>query len=635
MAIRSNGQVIPPQALAETTPMATTSWWYGADGMNLVDRWATYGHIYRSQPVISGLIDKVADLTARLSLKAQDTSNPDAVQPDRDSDYAHLLANPCPYMDPYSFWVWWVTTYELYGEVYGYKIRDDSGAVVGIAPMHPTRTWIERKPDGSEWFNFTLGISSAGLLECGREDMILSRRYNPDTTMRGLSRLESLTRTVQNEDAIRTAISSTWQRGAMPFTALQLEGKPNETTMARFRAKVEELHAGPSKAGGLLLLPAGITPVPLQIDPLKMQLIESLKLTREEACIRLDFPPPALHILDNATFSNITEQMRSMYRDSMAPRLERIESMLDFDVRPEFYPDGGRYAKFDLDEVLRGDFETRADAIKNMVMNGVATPNEARSMFNMARSDDPNADVLYANQALQPLGTPVAGAQTAAPPSPSAPEPPPVPATRAIAGRIGRKVTAASTRDQRRDAYRDEFLAVLTDTLDSQRASVKRLEVGPWDVPLAAALAVTATAVAQSAGRTIAAKYQPDPEILDIDAETDSAARGINAATMTAVNSADDGEVEKAFDGRLGLLALTAMTLATRWMNEGELDAAARFKKAKTKTWNTGPNPRPSHSAMNGETVKIHDTFSNGANHPGSGDADESCNCNCSLSFGE
>ena len=46
-----------------------------------------------------------------------------------------------------------------------------------------------------------------------------------------------------------------------------------------------------------------------------------------------DVPPPVVHILDHATFSNITEQMRSMYRDTMTPRLDTPPKMGE-DVNP-------------------------------------------------------------------------------------------------------------------------------------------------------------------------------------------------------------------------------------------------------------------------------------------------------------
>lgn len=645
MALISNGNPIPPQALAETSPMAVTSYWYGHDGTMLTDSWATYSYIYRSQPVLSGIVDKVADLTARLTLQIWDTTDPEAASLDRDSDYAHLLQNPCQYMDPYSFWVWWVSTYEIYGEVYAYKLRDSAGQVISICPMHPTRTWIERDENGNEKFTFSLGVANVGLLVARREDVILRRRYNPDTTMRGLSRLEALTRTIQNEDAIRTSVSSTWKRGAFASMAIKVPGNPNDKAMAALRAKVESLHSGPSKSGGVLLLPGGMDPVALQIDPQKMQLIDSLKLTREEMLIRYDFPPPGLQILDHATFSNITEQMRSMYRDSMAPRLEAIESTLDWDLRPEFYEDRARYAKFDLDDVLRGDFETRASAVKDLVLNGIAMPSEARTMMGLTATDDPAAAVLYANQALQPLGTPVAGATPVAapPPAPNAPPVPEPPTQRSISGRLGRKATDG--REARVGAYRDEFLAAIEPVVEAQKAAAValveskaiRFDVGPYDAKLAKALAAVIGAVAISAGRTVSSKYDPADAPFDIETEAGDAAHGINAQTMTAVNLAIEGgggqaDIEHVFDVRLTLLAMTAMTLATRWSNESELDSAIRFRKSTSKTWVTGSNPRPSHAALNGQTVAIDKTFSNGRRHPGDGASDDA-NCNCQLRF--
>ena len=48
--------------------------------------------------------------------------------------------------------------------------------------------------------------------------------------------------------------------------------------------------------------------------------------------------------------------------------------------------------------------------------------------------------------------------------------------------------------------------------------------------------------------------------------------------------------------------------------------------------WITGPNPRPTHAAMNGQRVPIDSTFSNGQDWPGSGaSADETAGCNCRV----
>ncbi len=53
-----------------------------------------------------------------------------------------------------------------------------------------------------------------------------------------------------------------------------------------------------------------------------------------------------------------------------------------------------------------------------------------------------------------------------------------------------------------------------------------------------------------------------------------------------------------------------------------------------TKTWVTGQKPRPSHQAMNGETVPTWVDFSNGLSWPGDPamGPDESAGCNCTVS---
>jgi hypothetical protein len=149
-----------------------------------------------------------------------------------------------------------------------------------------------------------------------------------------------------------------------------------------------------------------VTLMPLNVD--ELQYVESRKLNREEVCAVYDVPPPVVHILDRATFSNITEQMRSMYRDTMAPKLRFIESTLEMELRDGRMGEDreqdfseGVFAEFLMDEVLRGDFEVRVPAIAQAIQTGQLTPNEGRRIEN--RPPVEGGDVLLVNGALLPL----------------------------------------------------------------------------------------------------------------------------------------------------------------------------------------------------------------------------------------
>jgi hypothetical protein len=60
-------------------------------------------------------------------------------------------------------------------------------------------------------------------------------------------------------------------------------------------------------------------------------------------------------------------------------------------------------------------------------------------------------------------------------------------------------------------------------------------------------------------------------------------------------------------------------------------------RRGATKTWDvTSGNPRPSHAAMDGETVPYGKPFSNGAMWPGDTDAlsaEEVANCQCAVTI--
>ena len=393
-----------PQALGETVPLASTGFFYPNTGIELLGKFATYGAMYVAQPSIMTVVNKVSNAVARLTLNVWDTTPATGKVLDTSSGFAQLIAHPCGFMSPYAFYRWTTATRETYGEAFWYKVRDANRTVVSLLPMHPSRTAVKRDKDGNVTYVFTVGVASAGILHAPADDVVPFLAYHPDDLMRGLSPLEGLRTTLLNEDAARRATSSWWKRGARPSFSLSTDGKLSAPAIERLKAQVDGNHAGADNMGGTLVLEEGMKPIVTQLSAEEMQYIETRKLNMQEVCMVYDIPPPVVHILDHATFSNITEQMRSMYRDSMAPRLEDYESVIDTFLRPEFSP-SGLVAKFALDDVLRGDFETRGATVALLIEKGVMKPSEARVLFDLSDAG-PKADKLYANAALQELGTP-------------------------------------------------------------------------------------------------------------------------------------------------------------------------------------------------------------------------------------
>lgn len=388
---------IAPQAYAETSPQFYNGHFMPDSGIRLATSFATYAALYKVQPWVFTVVDKIANLIARLGVQVWDQSPDTGNVLDRTGPYARLIDDPCDTLDPFSFWLWLTTTIEIYGEAYLLKLRGPSGKPVKLLPMHPAMVQIERDNTGVLTYKF-MGQPNEAIPE---RDVVPFRRYNPENTMRGLSRLEPLRSTLLNEDSARRATASWWDNMGRPSMILSTEKKLGEEGKNRLKNAFQAKHGGAGNAGGTVVLEDGITATQMQLSAEEMQYIESRKLNREEVCAVYDIAPPAVHILDHATFSNITEQFRSVYRDSVSFRIEFIESVLNFHIGREF--NGARRAKFCVADVLRGDFEKRAPAAVQLVQSGIMKPSEARPMFDL---DDagPLADKLYANSAIRPLG---------------------------------------------------------------------------------------------------------------------------------------------------------------------------------------------------------------------------------------
>lgn len=408
---------------------STSTWGNWATNLELSNRWSSYSEIYKQQLWVYVVVNKRARATARLPFKVYQRVDEGRIE-SFDSPLANVLRNPNPRHSSYFLWSWTASTRDIYGEAFWLKRRDAGGRVVQLWPLHPTSMHADSFSDGS--VRWTFQNERLRLDNIPESELVHFKGYNPDSFDHGLSPLEPLRRTLENEDASRRATSAFWRNGARPGVALSHPGKLSQQAADRLKINWDAVASGADNVGKTVVLEEGMKPEVMTLSAEEAQYIESRKLNREEVCGAYDVPPPVVHILDHATFSNITEQMRSMYRDTMAPILKEYESTIQSDLRdtvrlgasePDFSPD--YYAEFLLDEVLRGDFEMRMDAYQKAINSGHMMPSEARAKENLPFIE--GSDRLLINSTMVPIAA-TPEEQLALPPGDS---------TRSIMGRLG------------------------------------------------------------------------------------------------------------------------------------------------------------------------------------------------------
>lgn len=381
------------------------SWGTWPAQLQLGNQWASYAAIYRRQHWVRTCVDKRAALLARLPLKVY--RHDDLNRPEEYGDpYARLLARPNPKLSRFWFWLWVQATYDIYGEAFIGKLRDRGGRPYELCLLHPTAMHEDDERDGRIMWEFDNG--KVRLSNIPDEDLVHFRTYNPDSLCRGMSKLESLRSTLENEDAALRAQSSFWRNGARPGVALTHPGVLSKPAADRLKLQWDQVAAGADNTGRTVVLEEGMKPEILSLTAEEAAYIDSRKLNREEVVAGFDMPPPAVHILDHATYSNITEQMRSVYRDTMAPVTISHEAELETQLRGSVRPGASEpdfsedvYAEFLLDGVLRGDFEQRADAYQKAINSGWMTPAEVRKLENQPFIE--GSDQLFINSTMIPI----------------------------------------------------------------------------------------------------------------------------------------------------------------------------------------------------------------------------------------
>jgi HK97 family phage portal protein len=266
-----------------------------------------------------------------------------------------------------------------------------------------------------------------------RDDATVTRTVGADSVLHlawwsplgpaGVSPLQQLGVTLNIEDAAQRHQKAMLANGARTPAAITvdkdfigIEKPKRDEILANLREDIDALYAGPENSGRPALLPPGLEWKPAGQTAQEAELIDQRRIAREEVCGVYQIPPPMLGILDRATFSNIEVQREMAYTDSLAPPLVLIEQSINAQLVRALLREDDVFVEYDFAGVLRGDRLKEVQALREAITSAVMTPNEARSVLNMPRSEDDGMDAFYmpANN-MQPVGTePPAGEDPAA-----------------------------------------------------------------------------------------------------------------------------------------------------------------------------------------------------------------------------
>jgi HK97 family phage portal protein len=636
-----------------------TNWWptinYGS--VRMYDQFNyDYAALYRMQPNVRTCVDFLARNIAQLGLHVfRRVGETDRVRL-RDHPLAVVLGRPLPEefkVTSYRLIESLVSDLGVYFNAYWFKVKVPN-APMGLLRILPDLVTIKGSlfPTGYE-INF-----NGSPKQITPSEIVHFRGYNPEDAVNGLSPLETLRRVLAEEHAAGDYREHYWQNAARQAGVIERPATAPEwsdTARARFKSEFEALYSGGDNSGKTAILEEGMTWKAGTFNAQESEYLAGRKLTREECARAYHIPLPMVGILDNATFSNIQEQHRNLYQDSLGPWLAMIEQDIMLQLLPEFADREGVYCEFNIAEKMQGSFKEQTESFQSAVGRPWMTADEARARQNLpAMGGD-------AEQLVTPLNVLVGGQAS---PTDSAPK-----------GRgawsVERGAKAAGevdpTQPELRAQWRKRWTRQMVSVFGRQQDAVLKLagkggsrtsptkalpdlavlwDSARWNAELTGDMRKLSQATTMDFARYVSEQLGEELDESEMEAwiaeNSRIAAEHINEVTRSQIDEAlkaEDpldalkGVFELALSVRAAEIAFSRTTSLANW---GTMNAA-RQGGLRTKTWhvNSG-NPRPAHARMSGATVGIKELFSNGMMWPGdpAGGADNNSNCSCSVTFG-
>ncbi|WP_280335472.1 phage portal protein [Nocardia wallacei] len=346
-----------------------------ADGLAI-----DYFELWRTQAAVRTCVSFLARNIAQLGIQVFERLGDTDRRRLTDDPVAQLFEAPNPWTTRYRLMDALVHDYAIFDRAYWWKIRTPNGnGVIRLPPPLVT-------PKGDNWLTpdrFEVA-ASRGKREIPADQVVYFRGYS-GTDDFGTSPIESLRQTLAEEFAASRMREQVLRNGARVSGYLQRPAeapKWSDTAREKFRKSWQSQYTGNGpEVGGTPILEDGMVFEAAAQNAKELQYLEVRKLSREEVAAAYFIPPPMIGILDHATFSNITEQHKMLYQDTLGPWLAMLAEEFRLQLIPELTT-GRVYIEFNLREKLTGAFEQRAASIQTAVGGPWMTINEARALDN-------------------------------------------------------------------------------------------------------------------------------------------------------------------------------------------------------------------------------------------------------------
>ena len=293
-------------------------------------------------------------------------------------DIHKLIAyRPNPYMNAFTFWELNNTYLDLWGNAYNI-ITWSKKKPIGLTPVHPSKVEVKLSDKGIPYYQ----ISEVGKGVDGNykaQNILHFKDLSLDGLV-GKSKIMQAKESIGLGLAAEKFGSEFFGKGGHSEGVLEMDSNLGDEAYETFQKRWSK-----NANHGVPLLEYGIKYKQITIPPEAAQFIATRQFQLQDVARTFGVPPHLLADLSRATFSNIEHSGQQFVQYFMRPTVERYEHEIETKLMGDKL--GEKFARFNLDDLLRGDMTARANYYSSAIAATWMSPNEARAKENMNPRD--------------------------------------------------------------------------------------------------------------------------------------------------------------------------------------------------------------------------------------------------------
>ena len=310
--------------------------------------------------------------------------------------YFLLHDEPNPEMTSFVFRETLMTHLLLWGNAYAQIIRNGKGEVMALYPLMPDRMTVDRDEKGRLYYEYTTSSDDAPI---NKKSTV---KLSPSDVLHipglGFDGLVGYSPIAMAKNAIGMAIACEeygakfFANGAQPSGVLEHPGTIKDPS--RVRESWQNTFGGSQNANKVSVLEEGMKYTPISISPEQAQFLETRKFQINEIARIFRVPPHMVGDLEKSSFSNIEQQSLEFVKYTLDPWVSRweqsmVRSLLTAEEKKQYF------IKFNVDGLLRGDYQSRMNGYAIGRQNGWMSANDIRELENLDRIPEELGGDLY------------------------------------------------------------------------------------------------------------------------------------------------------------------------------------------------------------------------------------------------